>query len=106
MIIWGTGGNGADLGVVEHKHCDTCEKERPFKLLLQYRYAHLYYLRWVTSRTYHLACDVCRRGWELKAKDIEPTLKENPIPFMTRYGWAFLAGPIALLILIAVLSGR
>lgn len=106
MIIWGSGGGGADLGVAEHKECATCEKERPFKVLLQYKYAHLYYLRWVTSKTYHLACDVCHRGWELKAKDVEPTLKENPIPFMTRYGWTFLVGFVVLVIAFANLSGK
>jgi hypothetical protein len=101
MIIWGSGGGNADLGQVELKHCEICEKERPFKLLLQYRYAHLYYLRWVTEKKYHLACDICRRGWELKSADVEQKLEKNPIPFMTRYGWAFLVGGIAMLILIA-----
>src|SRR5262245_45455898 len=98
MIIWGSGGAGADLGHVENRQCPTCEKERSFKLLLNYRYAHLYYLRWVTQKKYHLACDVCHRGWELPAKDIEPTLKANPIPFMTRFGWTFLVGLIAIIV--------
>ena len=65
MIIWGSGGGSADLGVAEHRACPTCEKERPFKVLLQYKYAHLYYLRWVTKKAYFLACDVCHRVfWE------------------------------------------
>jgi hypothetical protein len=50
MIIWGSGSGHADVGQGEHKHCDTCEKERPFSVFLQYRYAHLYYLRWVTEK--------------------------------------------------------
>ena len=48
----------------------TCE-ERPFKVLLQYKYAHLYYLRWVTKKAYFLACDALiavrrstRRQWK------------------------------------------
>lgn len=106
MIIWGSGGGSADLGVIEQKLCATCEKERPFKLLLQYRYAHLYYLRWVTSKTYHLVCDVCHRGWELETKKVESTLKENPIPFMTRYGWTFLVGFVGLIVVAAVLGDR
>jgi len=105
MIIWGSGSGGVDLGVAEQRNCLTCEKERPFKVLLQYKYSHLYYLRWVTKKTYHLVCDVCRRGWELKATDIEPKLKENPIPFMTRYGWAFLVGFVAI-IFIAIALGK
>ena len=101
MIIWGSGGESADLGQDEQRHCATCEKERPFKIFLQYRYAHLYYLRWVTEKKYHFACDICRRGLELKAADVELKLEKNPIPFMTRFGWAFLAGTIALIVLFA-----
>lgn len=101
MIIWGSGGNSADLGQVELRHCETCEKERPFKLFLNYRYAHLYYLRWVTDKKYHLACDVCRRGWELKAADVEAKLEKNPIPVMTRYGWTILLGIVVFVVLLA-----
>jgi hypothetical protein len=104
MIIWGSGGGGSELGDAQVQHCQTCEKERPFKLFLQYRYAHLYYLRWVTEKKYHLACDVCRRGWELAANDVEPKLSKHPIPFMTRFGWAFLVGGIVLIVLFANLS--
>ena len=54
MIIWGSASDTKDLGVVETKHCDTCEKERHFKLVLQYRYSHLYEVplvfRFPTSR--------------------------------------------------------
>ena len=106
MIIWGSGGGGSDLGVVEHRHCSTCEKERPFKLLLQYRYGHLYYLRWVTQKTYHLACDVCRRGWALKAADVEAKLEKNPIPFMTRYGWTILVGLVGIVVVLATVSPK
>jgi len=106
MIIWGSGGGGADLGQVEVRPCSTCEKERPFKLFLQYKYAHLYYLRWVTEKKYHLACDVCHRGVELNAKEVEGKLGKNPIPFMTRFGWAFLVGFIAVVFLAAALGKR
>lgn len=101
MIIWGSGGNVKDLGQIELRHCETCEKERPMKLILQYRYAHLYYLRWVTEKRYDMACDVCRRGWQLENKVVDAKLETNPIPFMTRYGWAFLAGLVALAVIIA-----
>jgi hypothetical protein len=105
MIIWGSGGGGADLGVAEHRECPTCEKERPFKVLLQYRYAHLYYLRWVTQKAYYLACEVCQRGAKLDAKSVEAKLQKHPIPFMTRYGWTFLlAVPAMVFLLAAVFS--
>lgn len=78
MIIWGSGGGGEDLGQMDFKHCETCEKDRPFKLFLQYRYAHLYYLRWVTEKKYHMACDICKRGWELKNTEVEAKLEKIP----------------------------
>lgn len=99
VIIWGSGNGSADLGVAEQRACATCERERPFKVLLQYKYAHLYYLRWVTKKVYYLACDICHRGSELDARAVEGRLEKHPIPFMTRYGWAFLAAPVALLML-------
>lgn len=74
MIIWGSGGGSADLGEAEVHHCETCERDRPFKILLSYRYAHIYWLRWVTKKTYHLACDICRRGWQLEKSAVEPKL--------------------------------
>ena len=105
VIIWGSGNGGADLGVVENRACATCEKERPFKVLLQYRYAHLYYLRWVTKKVYYLACEVCHRGVELDAKSVEAKLKTHPIPFMTRYGWTFLLAIPSMIFLPALAFG-
>jgi hypothetical protein len=96
VIIWGSGNGGADLGVAENRACETCEKERPFKVLLQYKYAHLYHLRWVTEKAYYLACDVCRRGVKLDPRSVEAKLKTHPIPFMTRNGWMFLVGGPAM----------
>ncbi|WP_156116788.1 hypothetical protein [Massilia sp. 9096] len=103
MIIWGSGSGGADLGTTQTQHCATCERERPFNIFLQYKYAHLYYLRWVTKKTYHLASDVCRRGSELPAGPVEANLGKNPIPFMTRFGWTFLVGFILFAVLFAKL---
>ena len=104
MIIWGRGGDDKNLGQVEIRQCQTCEKGRPFNLFLQYRFAHLYYIFcWVTQKKYILACEVCHRSWELNAKEIEGKLAKNPIPFMKRYGWTFLVGLIALAVLSAAL---
>ena len=57
MIIWGSGGKSIDLGQTQTKRCETCEKDRPFKTLLNYRYAHLYYIfGWLTQKKYLLLC--------------------------------------------------
>jgi len=103
VIIWGSGNGNADLGVAEHRACATCERERPFKVLLQYKYAHLYYLRWVTKKAYYLACEVCHRGAELDARAVEAKLQKHPIPFMTRYGWTFLVAIPAMFVLSAAM---
>ena len=39
MIIWGSGGKSIDLGQTETRRCSTCEKDRTFKVFLNYRYA-------------------------------------------------------------------
>jgi hypothetical protein len=104
MIIWGSGGGAVDLGAADTRACPTCEKDRQFKIILLYKYAHLYYLRWVTEKKYHLACDVCNRGWELNTAEVESKLEKNPIPFMTRYGWAFLVGIVGAFILFVTMA--
>jgi hypothetical protein len=44
----------------------TCERPRPFQLVLHYRIFHLYWiLRAVTSRRYVRMCTVCSRGPEV-----------------------------------------
>jgi len=106
MIIWGSGGGGAELGDVSLQECSVCEKERPFRIFLQYKYAHLYYLRWVTKKQYHLACDVCRRGTQLDTKEVESKLVKSPIPFMTRFGWVFLIGIMTTLVVVIRLSAK
>lgn len=106
MIIWGTGAGGADLGQQSVQECPVCEKVRPFNLLLRYRYAHLYYLRWVTKRQYFLACEICQRGAELNVPETEKALGKDPVPFMTRNGWMFLLGAIVVAVLtFAALTG-
>lgn len=103
MLIWGSHGKVSDLGQVETKHCENCEKERSFKLMLHYRVSHIWYLfKWVSSKQYLMLCDVCSRGTKLDSKSVEPTLAKNPIPFSSRYGWTFLVGAIAAMILFGV----
>jgi hypothetical protein len=104
-IIWGSGGNSVDLGVTEHRHCEICERERPFATVLQYRYAHPYWIfSWITEKHYSLLCTICSRGWELNAREIEKALPNNPIPFMRRWGWALLVAPFACLFLSSLIG--
>lgn len=97
MIVWGKKGHIADLGPEGSRHCPACEKERPFRLILQYTVHHIWYLfRWVSGKQYGAVCEVCRRGDPLDAKAVESKLQKSPIPFGARWSWAFLAGLIAI----------
>ena len=97
MIVWGAKGEVVDLGTQASKHCPTCEKERPFVLRLQYTVRHIWYVfKWVTGKQYAVVCDVCHRGDRVDARSVEARLAKPPIPFGARWGWAFLAGMVAI----------
>jgi hypothetical protein len=97
MFVWGAKGEVVNLGTQATRHCPTCEKERPFQLMLQYTARHFWYMfKWVTGKQYGLVCEVCHRGDKLDAKAVEAKLKKSPIPFGTRWSWAFLAGLVAI----------
>jgi len=107
MIIWGSGGDVVNLGQVETRRCDTCERDRPVNLILRYRYAHLYYLfGWVTEKKYLFLCDICSRGWKLDGKKIEANLQRVPIPFLRRFGAFAGLAVAACVILFAVIAGK
>jgi hypothetical protein len=105
MIVWGKKGHVANLGSQGSKHCSVCEKERPFHLMLQYTVHHIWYVfRWVTGKQYGALCEVCQRGDRLDATAVESKLQKSPIPFGARWGWAFLAGMIAIAAVFGVLE--
>lgn len=105
MIIWGAKTEVANLGPQPARHCPTCGQERPFRMVLQYTARHLYYIfKWVTGKQYATVCDVCQRGEKLDAKAVEAKLQKSPIPFGTRWGWAFLAGAVAIAGVFSVLG--
>ena len=97
MIVWGSAGDVLNLGPRESKECATCERSRPFDLMLQYRYGGLYWVfNFVMERKYMLLCSVCGRGWALDQRQIEKEVGAVPIPFMRRYGLAMLAATVCL----------
>jgi hypothetical protein len=107
MLVWGSKGVVADLGAQSTQACPTCERERPFKLALQYKLHHVWYLfKWVSNKQYMLLCDVCQRGAKLDAKQVEAKLQKNPIPFGSRFGWAFLVALIGIAIAFGAVEGE
>jgi hypothetical protein len=102
FFAWGSGTKSveavADFGV--HK-CPICKDSQPFKVTLNYGYAHLWYLfRWVTSRKYFAICKRCGNGHAIEPRQITGKAAGNPISFMDRRGWlvglALIAGLIGL----------
>lgn len=102
MLIFGSRGNVLDLGEVQTHHCPVCERERPFHIVLQYRYWHLWFLfALVTKKVYSMSCNICGRGTQLKPAEAEQFIGKSPIPFMHRWGLALLVGVVAVFVLLA-----
>ncbi len=102
MLIWGSGGEVKDIKDTGTKFCPTCETARPFKLIVQYKTAHIYYCKWVTSKQYMNICTICSRGQQYDTKEIEKTLDKPAIPFWDRRGWLIPAFLIAITFLFAI----
>jgi hypothetical protein len=99
MIVWGWGRRNVDLGMAETRPCVGCQKEQPFRLLMQYRYFRLYWVfGLVTSKKYLRLCSACGKGQEVEAQQVEPNLERLPIPFMQRYGLLTFAGALVVFI--------
>lgn len=97
MLVWGSRSETKDLGIVDNRRCDSCEKERPFRVILQYKWSHLYWIfGQVSEKRYSMICESCQKGWDLNTDQVEAKLVTNPIPVSRRLGWvvpalAFLA---------------
>ena len=105
LIIWGSRSESLDLGVVDHRYCNTCRGIRPFKIILQYRYFHICWIfGWIMSKEYVLACDFCYKGWILKPSEVEKNFFRHPIPFMRRYGLLFLGAFFLILMASSIVS--
>ncbi|UWX04108.1 hypothetical protein H1235_01255 [Pseudoxanthomonas sp. NC8] len=106
MIIWGSGGDIVPLGAAGTQHCATCESAREFRDVLNYRYAHVWYLfAWVTEKAYVTACSVCGRGVRHDSKAFEAKLGRTPIPAYRRFGGLVLLGLVATVVLAGMLAG-
>ncbi|MCC4603122.1 hypothetical protein [Xanthomonas campestris] len=105
MIIWGSGGDAIALGAADSAHCNPCAQQRSFRHVLQYRYAHLWYVfSWVTRKQYLRACDGCNQVTPLDTKTFEQSRGKPPIPAYRRFGGLVLLGLIAAVVAFGVYS--
>ncbi len=105
MIIWGSGGKLVELGAAGTAECAVCEKERAFRNVLAYRYAHVWYLfSWVTRKEYLTVCETCNRGTQHDTKAFEAKLGKSPIPFYRRFGGLVLLGLIAAIVAFGMIA--
>jgi hypothetical protein len=97
MLIWGSRSESKDLGPVETKACPTCERERPFHLIAQYRLHHIWYLfKWVSQKEYLQLCEVCRRGTAVDKSSPLMAQAKGAIPAFHRYSWAIIPALIGV----------
>jgi hypothetical protein len=101
MLVWGSKGGTMDLGPQESRHCTVCERERIFRLMLQYKVSHLWYvLQWVSEKQYALVCEVCHRGEKLLTQAVEVKLGKPKIPTTSGRAWmVILASFVGLAVL-------
>ncbi len=101
MLIWGSRTESKDMGPVETKPCPTCEKERAFHLIAQYRLHHIWYLfKWVSQREYLQLCEVCRRGTAVEKASPLMAKAKSAIPTYHRYSWAIIPALIGAMAMV------
>lgn len=100
MLAYGAGGNTITLDMHGTRHCESCDQDRSFSVVLQYRYWGFDWIfNFLTMRKYIMRCDACENGLELDRKAVEAKLDGVPIPFIHRYGMLTLLELIALLLI-------
>lgn len=109
IIIYGSGSEIMDLKLLGYQECEVCRGNRLFSAVMQYDYAHLYFMGVVLSRNYYVLCDSCGNGYPLESKEAEQLIEQGEfnapkIPFYTRFGLPVLLGIFGILFLHAFLS--
>ena len=98
FISWGSKTVFLNLGLDAVHFCTICEKDRSFTTFLRYRVHHIMWLfRWVTGKTYGVACEVCNNGHNLDTAETEAKFDKSPVPLLDRRGWVLGAGAAAAL---------
>ena len=106
MFVWGSRGGVADLGPQESRHCPVCERERSFRLMLQYKVSHVWYVfKWVSDKQYAMLCDVCHRGEKLVTQAVEAKLGKPRIPAASSRAWMAVVAVLVCMFAYAAVEG-
>lgn len=106
MLVWGSKSGVADLGSQGNRHCPVCERDRTFRLMLQYKASHLWYVfKWVSEKQYAVVCEVCHRGEKLVAQLVEAKLGKPDIPTTSGRAWIAIVAAVAGLLVLGVVAG-
>jgi len=86
----------AELGILP---CPRCGVSHPFRAFLKYKEIHLYWIfGMVTSRKLVAACTVCNQGTSIEKHMLPPTVDQDPVPFMQKWGLGIFVAIVALVI--------
>jgi hypothetical protein len=113
MLVWGSQGKLVEAGDAGNRACAVCKENRHFRYVLSYTLRHIWYLlRWSTGKSYSVICDTCNCAFPADPPEVSDAgvsgggKAKSPIPAFDRWGWAFALGVIAVLIVIAGISGN
>ena len=71
-----------NCGSAGSHHCEVCEKERQFNLILQYRYWGVYWIfNFITEKHYSCYVIYVAECWELNNEEVESDLGESSYSF-------------------------
>lgn len=101
MIISGSGQGQATVGQLDPNTCPICGKRSTFSVLVNYTYAHLWWLfSFVKKREYLVRCDTCSGTAAMDQATVRQKFLSDNIPFIRRNGWIvgviLVAGLVAL----------
>ena len=107
MLVFGSGSDVKVVKALGEYSCSTCEKPRPFHLVLHYDYYHFYYLfKLVTGETYTKACEICGRGEVVSREEAERINGDKALTAFERFGCLIWFAVLAILIVGTIILGK
>ncbi len=106
MFVWGSKSGVADLGPQGSRQCPVCERERSFRLMLQYKVSHFWHVfKWVSEKQYAVVCEICQRGEKLATQAVEAKLGKPRIPTGSSRALMLVVAVVVGLYVLGLVSG-